>query len=165
VPQSPKTPLETLLSGPMLPGKLVWIGLRPQRHLPPLTPASAVLIAEHGLEGDHYRTSRNGGRQVTLISSEDLGAIASFLGRDHISPGTLRRNFVTEGINLLALKGRRFWVGSALVESSGDCAPCSRMETALGPGGYNAVRGHGGITAKIIKGGSVHLGDVIRRAD
>ncbi len=51
--------------------------------------------------------------------------------------------------------------GAALLEASGDCAPCSQMEEALGTGGYNAVRGHGGITARIIEGGSVTIGDAI----
>ena len=55
----------------------------------------------------------------------------------------MRRNLVVSGINLLALKDRRFRVGTALLEGSGECAPCSRMEVVLGPSGYNAVHGHG----------------------
>lgn len=165
MPPSPGSPLAQLLSAPVRPGKLVWIGLRPERDVAMLTPVSVVLIAGHGLEGDRYRTTSNGARQVTLISREGLLAIASYLGRDRIAPELLRRNFVTEGINLQALKTCRFRAGSALLETSGECAPCSRMEAALGPGGYNAVRGHGGITARIIEGGEVRIGDVITRAD
>lgn len=149
----------------MRPGAVNWIGLRPARRADIIMPASAMLVAAGGIEGDRYTTSRNGGRQVTLIAAEDIAAIAAFLGRESISPDLLRRNFVTHGVNLIALKGQRFRIGTAILEGSGDCAPCSRMEEALGPGGYNAMRGHGGITARIIQSGEVRVGDAIMRVD
>lgn len=149
----------------MRPGGVNWIGLRPARRADMIMPASAMLTAGQGIEGDRYRTSRDGARQVTLIAVEDIAAVAAFLARQTIAPDLLRRNLVTRGVNLTALKGHRFRVGTAVLEGSGDCAPCSRMEEALGPGGYNAMRGHGGITARIIESGEVRVGDRIVRVD
>lgn len=126
-------------------------------------PQSALLIAARGIDGDHYQTSRDGARQVTVISAEEIAGIASYLGRDVVPPEILRRNLVVRGINLTALKGTRFSIGPAVLEYSGPCAPCSHMEAALGTGGYNAVRGHGGITARIIEGGEVRIGDAVTR--
>jgi MOSC domain-containing protein YiiM len=137
----------------MRPGHLAWIGLRPARRAPVVTPDSAILTTSRGIEGDHYDTRRDGPRQVTLMAMEDLAAIAAFLGLAEVAPDLVRRNLVTRGINLLALKDRRFRIGAALLEGSGDCAPCGFMEQNLGPGGYNAVRGHGGITARVVEGG------------
>ncbi|HET6387831.1 MOSC domain-containing protein [Hyphomicrobium sp.] len=159
----PQSMLAKLLAGPMAPGKLVWIGLRPARSAPMIMPGEASLVAQQGIEGDRYRTQRNGPRQVTLIAAEDIAAIASFLGRETVAPELLRRNLVTSGINLLALKGSRFRIGTTLLEATGDCAPCSQMEANLGPGGYNAVRGRGGLTARIVEGGTIRIGDSIER--
>ncbi len=97
---SATSPLGRLLAGPMRPGELIWIGLRPARRAPVITSQSATLIAETGIEGDRYKTNHNGARQVTLIAEEDLAAIASFLGLSAIPPELVRRNFVTRGINL-----------------------------------------------------------------
>nr|WP_245253937.1 MOSC domain-containing protein [Paraburkholderia sp. LEh10] len=121
---------------------------------------SAELDADDGLVGDHY-ASRGGARQVTLIQAESLRTIASHLGRSDVLAGDLRRNIVTEGINLMALKDRRFCIGDAVLQTTGECHPCSRMEEVLGAGGYNAVRGFGGITARVVKGGAIRIGDEI----
>lgn len=151
------------MTAPMRPGRLDWIGLRPARRAPVLIAAQATLIAGRGIDGDRYRTASDGARQVTLIAAEDLAAVAAFLGRDDVAPDLLRRNFVTRGVNLMALKGQRFLIGAALLEGAGDCAPCSRMEETLGPGGYNAMRGRGGLTARVREGGVIRLGDPIER--
>lgn len=152
--------LQDLFSNLPQVGKLQWIGIRPERKAPMLQPSNVEAIAGVGLAGDRY-SSKNGKRQVTLIQGEHLVAIASMLGRDAVAPELLRRNLVVTGINLLALKDKQFRVGNALLEYTGLCHPCSAMETTFGAGGYNAVRGHGGITARIIKSGAITLGDVV----
>lgn len=144
-------------------GRLEWIGLRPERMGELHCVAEATVIAERGLQGDHKSTGRAGSkRQVTLIQQEHLVAVAGMLHRDRVGPDQVRRNLVVSGINLLALKGKQFRLGEVLLEFSGPCEPCARMEDNLGPGGFNAMRGHGGITAKVIEGGTIRIGDEVR---
>ena len=144
-------------------GRLEWIGLRPERMADLQSVSEAVVIAARGLHGDHNVTGRAGSkRQVTLIQYEHLLAVAGLLHRERVPPDVVRRNLVVSGINLLALKGKSFRVGEVLLEFSGPCEPCSRMEWVLGPGGFNAMRGHGGITAKVIEGGTIRVGDDVR---
>lgn len=162
---NPASPLARLMAAPVRPGRLTWIGTRPARRGAMQVLEEVALEAGQGLVGDRYHTRTNGGRQASLIQAEDLRAIASYLGRDDVAPIDLRRNLVTAGINLLALKDRRFRIGPALLEWSGECHPCTRMEETFGPGGYNAVRGHGGILARVIEGGTIRLGDAVERVD
>ena len=157
---NPASPLAKLMATPVRTGAVVWIGLRPSRRVAMEVVDSAELVAGLGLTGDHYGRP-DGVRQVTLVGIEDLASIASFMGETAIAPDTLRRNIVTRGINLLALKDRRFRIGEAILETTGECHPCSRMEETLGQGGYNAVRGQGGITARVIQGGEIRVGDPV----
>ena len=143
-------------------GRIEWIGVRPARRASVAAVDGVEAIAGRGLAGDHY--AHDGIRQVTLIQAEHLAAVAAFTGRPTLDPALLRRNIVVAGLNLLALKGRRFRVGDALLEATGPCEPCSRMEEALGPGGYNAMRGHGGITARVLESGSIRVGDAVAAA-
>ena len=145
-------------------GRLEWIGVRPERgRIESVT--QAELAPERGLLGDHRAAQVGGKRQITLIQFEHLGVIAALCGREVVSPARLRRNLAVSGINLLALHDRPFRIGSALLEGSGLCHPCSRMEEALGQGGYNAMRGHGGIAARVLEGGLVQIGDSVEAAD
>lgn len=118
-----------------------------------------------GLEGDRFSGSVKSKRQVTLIQQEHLDVIAACLHRDHILPALLRRNIVVSGINLLALKDKVFRIGGAVLEFSGLCHPCSKMERELGAGGYNAMRGHGGITARVCEAGLVRIQDRVTYLD
>ncbi len=114
-----------------------------------------------GMDGEHHAGGVPSDREVTLIQHEHLGAVASLAGRDSVDPSLLRRNIVVSGINLLALLGRRFRVGDALLEGTEPCEPCKRMEENLGVGGYNAMQGHGGICARVVSAGPVHVGDAV----
>lgn len=141
------------------PGRVTWIGIRPEagKQVKVLEETFAViggLINDHSNKGNPEKR-----RQVTLIQYEHLQAAASFLGKENIDPSLTRRNIVVKGINLNALKGRKFRIGEALLEMTGFCAPCDRMEENLGKGGYNAMRGHGGITCRVIEEGKIKVGD------
>lgn len=143
------------------PGRVRWIGLRPARDAAMQVVDDAEAIAGAGLVGDRFKRSSTGKRGVTLIQAEHLPAIASLASLSGVQAATLRRNLVVEGLPLVALVGRRFRVGAVLLEGTGPCDPCSRMEAALGEGGYNAMRGMGGITARIIEGGRIAVGDAV----
>ena len=141
-------------------GRVEWIGLRPKRDVPMREVAQVEAVAGKGLVGDRY-AGGSGKRGITLIQSEHLPVIAALSGHARIAPALLRRNLVVSGLPLIALKGRRFQIGEVLLEGVDDCDPCSRMEDALGPGGYNAMRGHGGLCARILEGGVLRLGDEV----
>ena len=152
-------------------GMLQAIYLRPARGIASVAPQHAQAVAQQGLVGDRtYNTpSRNllgSNRQVTLIQAEHIGVISALIGKP-VSAALLRRNLVVSGINLLAAKNLfkdqtiQLTIGEVVLEITGPCEPCSKMELALGHGGYNAMRGHGGVTARIIQGGELKVGDVV----
>jgi MOSC domain-containing protein YiiM len=150
--------LEQLMSHFPKAGTVEWIGIRPGKKAHLVSVNSVMLDPSYGLQGDHY-AGRSGKRQVTLIQAEHLPAISSMMHMECVTPDQLRRNIVVSGLNLLALKNKSFQLGAAILEYTGACHPCSRMETTLGVGGYNAMRGHGGITACVTHAGMVNVGD------
>ncbi len=141
------------------PGRIDWIGLRPAR-LGPMQVVERADLRLTGLVGDR---GRRGKRAVTLIQAEHLPVIAALAHVGAIVPETLRRNIVVSGINLTALHNHPVRIGTALLRFTTICAPCSRMEAALGTGGYNAMRGHGGWCAEVLEEGEIAVGDAVVR--
>ena len=160
MPLNPDSPLARLMATLPRAGKVEWIGLRPARDEAMIATGTVEAIAGAGLIGDRYK-SGSGKRGITLIQAEHLPAIAALAQRPDLTPALLRRNVVVSGIPLVALKQRRFRIGTAVFEGTEECDPCSRMEDALGQGGYNAMRGHGGLCARIVEGGTFGLGDAL----
>jgi MOSC domain-containing protein YiiM len=146
-------------------GRVEWIGVRPRQREDVVEVTEAEAVAERGLTGDHRARRPGSPRQVTIVQSEHLEVIGRLMGEERISPRLLRRNLAISGVNVLALKDQVFSIGGVVLEGTGLCEPCSRMETNVGPGGYNAMRGHGGITARIVVGGIVRVGDAVSRVD
>jgi MOSC domain-containing protein YiiM len=141
-------------------GRVRWIGVRPEPHVPMIELDAVEARLEAGLTGDRARPGVRNARQVTLIQWEHLAVISSLMGRP-VSPEDLRRNIVVSGINLFSLKGRRFKIGQAIFETTGWCQPCARLQNNLGPGTFQAVRGHGGITARVLQSGIIRLDDTV----
>lgn len=138
-------------------GRVEWIGIRPARRVGLISVGRAMLTLS-GLEGDH---ARPGKRALTLIQHEHLPVIADLAHLGLVPPEMVRRNLVISGINLSALNGSCLRIGAVQVRLTGPCAPCSRMEEYLGPGGYNAMRGHGGWCATVLDEGYIGLGNMV----
>lgn len=143
-------------------GTVEWISVRPNRGEAVIVKNKIFAIQNYGLADDRSSSSAGGKRQATLFQAEYLAVLKSLHPQSEISYQALRRNIAVSGINLNALSNRRIKIGQAIFEITGFCHPCSKMEMQLGVGAYNALRGHGGLTARIIESGEIALGDKVQ---
>ena len=154
-------------------GRVESIFVRPARAAAALAVLRAQLLEGQGIVGDRSaavpsRQPGGGKRQVTLLQHEHLPLIAAWTGRAEVDAALLRRNLVVSGLNLLATRSPfpdqplHLAVGNeVLLQVTGPCDPCSKMAAVLGAGGYNAMRGHGGMTARVLRGGWIDLGAMV----
>lgn len=127
-------------------------------HRGELTEVREVMAVEgQGLEGDRYLgTTRN----VTVVARGELDAASAELGYP-ILPGATRRNITVDAPSLPRTTGTIIRMGDATLEVWRDCAPCSRMYQTVGPGAREALAGRAGISARVVKGGMIRVGDPV----
>lgn len=140
----------------------------PRSFLPMRAATRLNMIVGVGIEGDRYANGAGfysdrpeEGRQVTLFELETLDA----LRRDHkivLSPSDHRRNITTSGVPLNHLVGRRFRVGTVLLEGTRLSTPCRHIEQITGKEIFNLLLNRSGLHARIVIGGPVFTGDTIK---
>ena len=117
-------------------------------------------VAGRGIRGDRffdYQANYKG--QITFFSIEVFRDVCKLLGVEDRSPGAARRNVVTRGIDLNYLVGRRFMLQGIEFEGVCECKPCYWMDSAIGPGAEQALQGRGGLRARILNDGVLHLSE------
>ncbi len=144
----------------------------PRAFLPMQSFPELELVAGHGVLGDRYMIGNEAGfyshkpevgRQVTLFEMETLEALA----RDSqitLLPEEHRRNITVQGVPLNHLVGRRFWVGQILLEATRLSTPCRHIEEILGKSVFDPLINRSGLNCKIISGGVIRVGDLLRPA-
>ena len=119
-----------------------------------------------GIEGDRYcegtgyYTPYGDVCEVTLIAAEDLDYIQDELGI-RVKNGEHRRNIITRGIDLDSLRRRRFRVGETVLQYDRPRPPCRHVQDLSEPGMTRALRGRGGICARVVEAGRIRARDAI----
>lgn len=135
------------------------IHIAPQYGEPVMPVTEIEAIVGKGLRGDRYFGTR---RQVTLVAIGELDAAAEDLGLERIVDGATRRNITVDIPSLPRDHGTRIEIGETVLSVWRDCAPCEVMETSVGPGARPALRGRAGVSATVVDGGVVRVGDPVR---
>jgi hypothetical protein len=143
-------------------GTVTAIVLAPAAEAPLRSVDRARAIAGRGLEGDRYADgagtfSPGGGRgrDLTLVAAEVLEDVG-------LEPIEARRNLIVRGVDLDALRGRRFRVGAVECLGQRRCEPCAHLERLTRPGVLRALAHRGGLRADILRGGEVRVGDPVQ---
>jgi MOSC domain-containing protein YiiM len=149
-------------------GSVVSIHITPAAGRPMEIVPEARAVAGRGLEGDRYALGTgyysgkpsDGGRELTLIESETLEALAG-LGVK-LAAAESRRNVATAGVPLNHLVGRDFWVGTVKLRGTRLCEPCKYLDGLTQDGAMAALIHRGGLRAQILNDGLIRTGDTIR---
>jgi hypothetical protein len=143
-------------------GTVEAIHVAPEQGAPAEERGFVYAVSGRGLEGDRYFDDEGtfrerDGSDLTLVERE-YGIV--------LEPGVHRRNVTTDGVALDHLVGERFRVGDALCEGVELCEPCSYLERHLQEAGVREALVHrGGLRARILEGGRIEPGDIVRRPD
>ena len=113
-------------------------------------------VAGQGLVGDRYFAEKKDSKgQITFFALEVHRQLCAQFAQPGTPPSVYRRNVITEGFDLNALIGQEFELQGLRFLGTEECKPCSWMDQAVAPGAEAAMKGHGGLRAKILTTGTL----------
>lgn len=111
-------------------------------------------LAGRGIEGDRFFDFKPDYKgQVTFFAWEEYERLCGLFTVHDKSPAAFRRNVITEGVDLNSLIGQEFELQGVKFRGSSECTPCEWMDEAFHPGAEEALRGVGGLRARILSDG------------
>lgn len=114
-------------------------------------------VAGKGLVGDRFFGWKEDFKgQVTFFEHEQYERLCEKLGVMGVPPSAFRRNVITKGVDLNTLIGAEFEVQGVRFLGTQECSPCHWMNHAFAEGAEQALKGHGGLRAKILSDGILH---------
>lgn len=127
----------------------------PKKHMPMEELREARVLGDFGLEGCAHALAGSN-RQVLLVDRETLEAM-------ELTPGTLRENITTDGLNVHSLQiGQCLRIGDARLEITMVCTPCNQMER-IRPGLRKELSGRRGMLCSVLEGGIIRRGDLLEK--
>jgi MOSC domain-containing protein YiiM len=115
-------------------------------------------LTGRGVEGDRFLDYKDNYKgQITLFEEEVFHALCRELGIYDRSPAALRRNVVTKGVELNSLIGQDFELQGVRLSGAEECRPCYWMNQSFGPGAEEALKGRGGLRARILCDGVLRV--------
>jgi MOSC domain-containing protein YiiM len=146
---------------------VVSLHIAAQAAAPMQSVTTVTAVAGRGLEGDRYfkqtgtySNNPGSGREITLIESEAIAALA----REYdiqLPPGLARRNIVTRAVALNHLVGKTFIIGAVVLRGMRLCEPCLHMEKLAAKGAAHGLIHRGGLRTEIVSGGEIRVGERI----
>ena len=121
----------------------------------PIVPAEKIeCVAGRGIRGDRffdYKENYKG--QITFFAMEVLETLRNELNLPEAQPQATRRNAFIRGADLPALVGQQFAIQGVRFEGMEESRPCHWMNSALGPGAEEWLRGRAGLRCRILSDG------------
>ncbi len=115
-------------------------------------------VAGSGLVGDRYFNHKEDYKgQITFFDWAVYERIRKEFNCPELDPAWFRRNVLTQGVDLNTLIGKRFTVQGIEFEGSEECRPCYWMDQAVNPGVHEALKGFGGLRARIRSSGTLAI--------
>ena len=115
---------------------------------------SIECVAGKGIVGDRFFGFKEDYKgQVTFFSHEVYDRLCAQFQISNVPPSIFRRNIITQGVDLNSLIGQEFEIQGLRFLGTQESAPCYWMNQAFAEGAEEAMRGHGGLRAKILRGG------------
>ena len=115
-------------------------------------------VAGHGIEKDRYFGHKDDFKgQITFFADEVYQDLRADFAGHEVAPSAFRRNVITRGLELNELIGKEFEIQGVRFFGTEECRPCYWMNQAFTAGAEEAMQGRGGLRARIVTDGTLHV--------